>query len=156
MKVYVVKRNDGKYVKKTIQPHYYGEDYFYYEDIDYVDDLNEATIYSSIDLELITNQCKYQYKNCQVIECYLMGTNELSDYTKQVRKEVIEQVYKVFTTEDVWKELKDWYLVNGNCKELKKCLDAMVEEKSVENIAKKFGHYKNFYQQLDLLQGEDK
>ena len=79
----------------------------------------------------------------------------LADYTKQVRKEVLEQVYKVFTNEDVWKELKDWWLGNGNCKELKKCLDAMIEEKSVENIAKKFGHYKNFYQQLDLIQGEN-
>ena len=91
----------------------------------------------------------FNAKHCQ----HLLS---LSDYTKQVRKEVLEQVYKVFTNEDVWKELKDWYLINGTCKELKECLDAMIEEKSVENIAKKFGCYKNFYQQLDLLQGEDK
>lgn len=32
----------------------------------------------------------------------------LADYTKQVRKEVIDQVYKVFTTEDIWSKLESW------------------------------------------------
>lgn len=113
---------------------------------------NPETIYSGrVKDEVKTTEIRMWFETDEEIE-----VQSLSDYTKQVRKEVLEQVYKVFTNEDVWKELKDWWLVNGNCKELKRCLDAMIEEKSVENIAKKFGHYKNFYQQLDLIQGEDK
>ena len=88
----------------------------------------------------------YDYTDCPL--------QSLADYTKQVRKEVLEQVYKVFTTEDVWSELKSWWLQSGTCEELKNCLDAMVEETSVENIVKKFGHHKYFYQMLDQIQGE--
>lgn len=80
----------------------------------------------------------------------------LADYTKRVRKEVLEQVYKVFITEDVWSELKSWWLQSGTCEELKACLNAMIEETSVENIVKKFGHHRNFYQMLDQIQGETK
>lgn len=80
----------------------------------------------------------------------------LADYTKQVRKEVLNQVYKVFTTEGMWRELKDWWLQSGNCKELKDCLDAIVEETSVENIVKRFGHDSKLYQLLDQIQGETK
>lgn len=78
----------------------------------------------------------------------------LADYTKQVRKEVLDQVYKVFTTESMWKELKDWWLQSGTCQELKDCLNAIVEETSVENIVKRFGHDSKLYQLLDQIQGK--
>ena len=47
MKVYVIKRNDGKYLKITNEEYYDGEDYF--------------------DFELLTNRCKYQFNNCKVV-----------------------------------------------------------------------------------------
>lgn len=136
MKVYVIKNEQGQYQTP---------------DMSFISSIWQADLFN--DYEVAKCYCE---RDCEIIECELMQATELSDYTKPVRKEVLEQVYKVFTNEYVWKELKDWWLGNGNCKELKKCLDAMIEEKSVENIAKKFGHYKNFYQQLDLIQGEDK
>lgn len=67
MKVYVIKRDDGKYLKITIGEHWDGEDYFEYEEDEFVDDLYEATLYSEIDFELLTNRCKYQLKNCKVV-----------------------------------------------------------------------------------------
>lgn len=134
MKVYVVKNDKNEYMTETG---------------DFINSLWQAELFYDY-------ECAYCYapSGCNIVECSLMEKYQLDDYTKQVRKEVLKQVYKVFTNEDVWKELKDWWLINGNYKELKKCLDAMIEEKSVENIAKKFGHYKNFYQQLDQIQGE--
>ena len=55
---------------------------------------------------------------------------DLSDYTKQVRKEVCEEIYRVLTNEDVWRGLKKWWLNNGECKELRQILDQIQGELS--------------------------
>lgn len=94
-----------------------------------------------LDGSMLTNSCPLQ---------------SLADYTKQERKEVCDQVYKVFTTESMWRELKDWWLQSGTCNELKNCLDAIVEETSIENIVKRFGHDSKLYQLLDQIQGGKK
>ena len=93
-----------------------------------------------LDGSMLTNSCPLQ---------------SLADYTKQVRKEVLDQVYKVFTTESMWKELKDWWLQSGTCKELRDCLDAIAEDPSVENIVMRFGRDRNLYEWLKELQSKD-
>lgn len=102
--------------------------------------------------------CDYSSMKChlkrgKVKDCPLQS---LAEYTKQVRKEVCEQIYKVFTKESMWSELKSWWLHNESCEELKNCLDAIVEETSVENIVKRFGKDSFFYKYLDQIQGETK
>lgn len=89
-------------------------------------------------------------------ECVLDGSiltnscplHSISDYTKQVRRDVCEQVYKVFTNETMWKKLKDWWLNNGSCKELKECLDMVAESVPIENIVK---NYNDEYRMLEFL-----
>ena len=61
----------------------------------------------------------------------------LSEYTKQVRKEVCDKVYNVFTNQNMWRALKDWWLNTGNCKELKDCLNDIANNLSVSDIVKK-------------------
>ena len=68
MNAWVIKRSDGRYVKVIVESGYYGEDYVEYEEDEYVSNLLEATLYSNTDLELITNRCKYHYKDCKVVK----------------------------------------------------------------------------------------
>lgn len=64
MEVYVIKNNNGKYIKESIEEYYDGEDFFDYDKYEEVNYLYEATLYPENDLELITNMCKYQFDNC--------------------------------------------------------------------------------------------
>ena len=47
----------------------------------------------------------------------------LADYTKQVRKEVYDKIYKALTSESGWHRMKNWYCVNDECDELRDFLD---------------------------------
>lgn len=85
MKVYVVKRIDGKYLSG-------------YNNYDYrlenpckpcwTEKLYNAKIFE--EYEEADNFCNTI--DCQIVECSFMETTELSDYTKQVRKEVVQEI----------------------------------------------------------------
>lgn len=68
-----LKREDNKYVKSTIHQAYNGDDVMDYEDIDYVDDLYEATLYKDTPEEhlRLTNMCNWCYKKCRPIRVTL-------------------------------------------------------------------------------------
>ena len=104
----------------------------------------------------ITNKELYNIKNFYSLDqrhqdCPL---RLIADHTKQVRKEVATQMYKILTNESIWKELKSWWLRNGECEELQNCLTAIVEGVAEEEIIKNFGSDRKFYMLLDQIQGE--
>lgn len=74
MKVYVVKNDKGQYMTETM---------------DFINSLWQAELFD--DLELA---CCYTPNDCNVVECALMTPTEFQDYTKQVRKEVCEEIRK--------------------------------------------------------------
>lgn len=90
MNVYVVKRIDGKYLSG-------------YNNYDYrlenpckpcwTEKLYNAKIFE--EYEEADNFCNTI--DCQIVECSFMETTELSDYTKQVRKEACEEIRKLAT-----------------------------------------------------------
>ena len=99
------------------------------------------------------NHCLFDTADCP-FDRNIITFDSLADYTKQVRKEVLDQVYKILTNESVWKELKSWWLRNGDCEELQNCLNAIVEGVAEEEIIKNFGSDRKFYMMLDQIQGE--
>ena len=105
MKVYVVKNNKGQYMTETM---------------DFINSLWQAELFD--DLELA---CCYTPNDCNVIECALMTPTEFQDYTKQVRKEVYEELKNkiLYCSERI---LKDGYYYNG--KELDEILDQIQGE----------------------------
>lgn len=74
MKVYVNKDKDGKYIAENYE-HLY--------------DLRYAEMFNDYEIALC-----YCPLDCEVVEVQLMETTELQDYTKQVRKEVKEEIAK--------------------------------------------------------------
>ena len=74
MKVYVVKNDKGQYMTETM---------------DFINSLWQAELFD--DLELA---CCYTPNDCNVVKCALMTPTEFQDYTKQVRKEVCEEIKK--------------------------------------------------------------
>lgn len=76
MKVYVIK---NKYNKRASG--------YMTETGEFINSIWQAELFNDYE----TAKC-YAPALCQVVECVLMETTELSDYTKQVRKEVIEEI----------------------------------------------------------------
>ena len=75
MKVYIIKSKQTKEYQTVV--------------MDFIPDIRQSDIF--IDYEVALAYCP---SDCEVVECELMEKTELSDYTKQVRKEVCEEVYK--------------------------------------------------------------
>ena len=75
MEVYVIKSKQTKEYQTVV--------------IDFIPDIRQSDIF--IDYEVALAYCP---SDCEVVECELMEKTELADYTKQVRKEVCEEVYK--------------------------------------------------------------
>lgn len=73
MKVYVIKSKQTKEYQTVV--------------MDFIPDIRQSDIF--IDYEVALAYCP---SDCEVVECELMEKTELADYTKQVRKEVIEQI----------------------------------------------------------------
>lgn len=69
MKVYAIKRDDGKYLKVTIDP------YNDFNEEEFVNDLYEATLYASYDLEFAEYKCE-DLRDCKIVECELIDTTE--------------------------------------------------------------------------------
>ena len=69
MKVYVIKSKQTKEYQTVV--------------MDFIPDIRQSDIF--IDYEVALAYCP---SDCEVVECELMEKTELTDYTKQVRKEV--------------------------------------------------------------------
>lgn len=102
MKVYAIKRDDGKYLKITINP------YNDFNEDEFVNDLYEATLYASYDLEYAEYKCE-DLRGCQVVECELMEANELTDHDKKVKDKLLEDVWEIME-----KITFDWYENDDN------------------------------------------
>lgn len=75
MKVYVIKSKQTKEYQTVV--------------MDFIPDIRQSDIF--IDYEVALAYCP---SDCEVVECELMEKTELSDYTKQVRKEVVQEIRK--------------------------------------------------------------
>ena len=75
MKVYVIKSKQTKEYQTVI--------------MDFIPDIRQSDIF--IDYEVALAYCP---SDCEVVECELMEKTEFADYTKQVRKEVCEEIRK--------------------------------------------------------------
>ena len=75
MKVYVIKSKQTKEYQTVV--------------MDFIPDIRQSDIF--IDYEVALAYCP---SDCEVVECELMEKTELTDYTKQVRKEVCEEIRK--------------------------------------------------------------
>ena len=73
MKVYVIKSKQTKEYQTVV--------------MDFIPDIRQSDIF--IDYEVALAYCP---SDCEVVECELMEKTELSDYTKQVRKEVCDEI----------------------------------------------------------------
>lgn len=80
MKVYVVKNDKNEYMTETG---------------DFIKSLWQAELFYDY-------ECAYCYAptGCNIVECFLMEKYQLSDYTKQVRKEVYEEFEKQIAEKD--------------------------------------------------------
>ena len=67
MKVYAIKRDDGEYLKVTINS--YGD----FNDEEFVKDLYDATLYANHDLEYAEYKCN-NLRDCKIVECELIET----------------------------------------------------------------------------------
>ena len=103
MKVYVIKRNDGTYFDRCFD-HY----------IRFVDEVLFGEMFKlkgsaeeMIDF-IIRNKYKFNIskEELSIEEYLLMSEAELADYTKQVRKEVCEEIRKIA-------DIDDWAEING-------------------------------------------
>ena len=67
MIVYAIKRNDGKYLKVTINS------YSDFNDEEFVKDLYDATLYANHDLEYAEHK-RNNLRDCKIVECELIET----------------------------------------------------------------------------------
>lgn len=77
MKVYVIKNEQGQYQTP---------------DISFISSIWQSDLFN--DYEVAKCYCQ---RDCKIIECELLEKTELSDYTKQVRKEVCEEIRAIFS-----------------------------------------------------------
>ena len=84
------------------------------------------------------------------VGCPLQG---ISEHDKQVRKDVCDKVYNVFTNQNMWRALKDWWLNTGNCKELKNCLNDISNDLSVSDVVKKNTNINQVWALIEAIEG---
>ena len=73
MKVYVIKSKQTKEYQTVV--------------MDFIPDIRQSDIF--IDYEVASKFCP---TDCEVVECELIEKNQLADYTKQVRKELCDEI----------------------------------------------------------------
>ena len=95
MKVYVIKSKQTKEYQTVV--------------MDFIPDIRQSDIF--IDYEVALAYCP---SDCEVVECELMEKTELTDYTKQVRKEVLDIIDKKFNccgyVEEKFEDIKEYIL----------------------------------------------
>ena len=110
---------------------------------------NPETIYSGrVKDEVKTSEIRMWFETDEEIE-----VQSLAEYTKQVRKDVCNKVYNVFTNQNMWRALKDWWLNAGNCKELKDCLNDIANDLSVSDVVKKNTNHNQLLALIEALEG---
>ena len=94
MKVYVVKNDKNEYMTETG---------------DFIKSLWQAELFYDY-------ECAYCYAptGCNIVECSLMEKYQLSDYTKQVRKEVVQEI-----KDKAYQDSEFYDLENGGISERK-------------------------------------
>lgn len=130
MKVYVIRRNNNTYYKR------YFENYVQFED-----EIAFAEIYTKKSgaentMDFITrNEYRFNIlpEELSVVEFYLMETKEITDYTKQVRREVVQELKEKIEKRNNGirhsnhsEQYKDGY--SGCCCELEEILDQIQGE----------------------------
>lgn len=74
MKALVIQRADGKFMHIDMMGYYEHGYPVYEEDIDFVDDLEEARMWPERDRQLLENRITYdkKFKDCRVLEIYIL------------------------------------------------------------------------------------
>ena len=97
--------------------------------------------------EISQKCCSYCEMECD--GCWLEEL--ITDRLTEERKKVCEQIYQLFTNGRMWSTMKDWWLNNGTCIELKQVLDAVENGMENQEIIKKFSKDRSYYALLDNL-----
>lgn len=69
------------------------------------------------------SECELENEDCKLFLLEDYVKDKYQQVRADERKKVCEQIYKLFTNEIMWKEIKKWWLHNGECKELKNILN---------------------------------
>lgn len=94
-----------------------------------------------------------KYNNGQILHSEFSALE--NKIRQDERKEICEQIYKLFTNESMWKSMKDWWLNNGNCRELKQVLDAVENGMKNKEIIEKFSKDREYYALFNKLKEEN-
>ena len=108
MKVYVIKSKQTKEYQTVV--------------MDFIPDIRQSDIF--IDYEVALAYCP---SDCEVVECELMEKTELTDYTKQVRKEVCNDFKSRFLATCQIEKVCD--TASFSLEVLNKILDQLQEDK---------------------------
>ena len=81
---------------------------------------------------------------------------ELKQQLAEKEKEICEKIYKLFTNEIMWLTMKDWWLNNGQCRNLKEVLNAVEQGFSNQEIVENFSKDREYYHLLKKFKGENK
>lgn len=79
----------------------------------------------------------------------LKDLQEIKQGQLNLRKEVCDQIYNLFTKEEMWSTLKRWWLSNGECNDLRKVLDAVANGDSNGEIIVKHSKNAGAYARMD-------
>ena len=86
----------------------------------------------------------------------IKGQEKLKQQLAEKEKEICEKIYKLFTNEIMWLTMKDWWLNNGQCRNLKEVLNAVEQGFSNQEIVENFSKDREYYHLLKKFKGENK
>lgn len=73
----------------------------------------------------------------------------MTQHERNIRKQVCDQIYKLFTTEEMWSTLKSWWLTGNACREMRMVLDAIERGEKNFDITIKYSKKAADYALLD-------
>lgn len=94
-----------------------------------------------------------KYNNGQILHSEFSALE--NKIRQDERKEICGQIYNLFTNESMWKSMKDWWLNNGTCRELKAVLSAVEQGLSNQEIIEDFSKDREYYRLLNKLKEEN-
>lgn len=112
MKVYVIKNEQGQYQTP---------------DMSFISSIWQADLFN--DYEVAKCYCE---RDCEIIECELMQATELADYTKQEKKEVVQEIKKKIIKHHEWK-YEDCYTNSDIVEEVLDIIEEKLQQLQGEN-----------------------
>ena len=110
----------------------------------------EYVAYIEAKLAKRTEQLKIALKDFNDIQ---KENDKLAQQLADKEKEICEKIYKLFTNEIMWLTMKDWWLNNGQCRNLKEVLNAVEQGFSNQEIVENFSKDREYYHLLKKFKG---